>query len=145
MADRVLISACLLGAKTRYDGAGKINRPLLARLADRCLVPVCPEQLGGLPTPRPPSYFMGGDGAEVLAGRAKLINTHGRDVTENYIRGAEEVLRIARQLGVTEAYVKSRSPSCGAGHIILNGKPCEGNGVCTALLLQHGFEVHEVD
>jgi len=145
MADSVLVSACLLGARTRFDGTGKLDEALLRRLAGRCMVPVCPEQLGGLPTPRPPSCFAGGDGADVLAGRAKLVDTEGRDVTENFVRGAEETLRIARAVGAHEAYLKARSPACGAGHVYIGTQLCEGNGVCAALLLRHGFRVHVVD
>jgi len=145
MPEPVLISACLLGANTRYDGTAKPNEELLQRLSGRWLVPVCPEQLGGLPTPRPRSFFRGGGGEDVLRGTATLINAAGRDVTEQFIRGAREVLLIARVLGAKEAYFKSRSPACGMGQIYIGEELCEGNGVCTALLMQNGVEVHRVD
>jgi len=97
------------------------------------LIPVCPEQLGGLPTPRPPAEILGGDGADVLSGTARVINLRGEEVTEAFMRGAEEVLRLARLLGVRRAFLKAKSPSCGL----------EPLGVTAALLLREGLELHE--
>ena len=132
----VLISACLLGVNARYDGTSKINEDLLEKLAGRWLVPVCPEQLGGMPTPRPPAKLNGASGEQVLGGRARVINAAGRDVTQQFIRGAHETLLIAQKLGVKEAYLKARSPSCGTGTY---------HGVCAALLMKYGIEVFPVD
>jgi len=145
MPEPVLISACLLGANTRYDGTNNLNRKLLRRLSGSRLVPVCPEQLGGLPTPRPASFFSGGGGKEVLEGRARVINAAGQDVTQQFVRGAHEVLLIAQALGANEAYFKSRSPACGKGQIYIGDALHEGCGVCTALLVQNGMTVHCVD
>jgi len=128
----VLISACLLGINTRYDGGSRENAELLERLKGRVLIPVCPEQLGGMPTPRPPSSLNGFSGEQVLSGRASMVNAAGRDVTQEFIRGAHETLAIAIKLGVKEAYFKSRSPSCGL----------EPLGVAAALLRRYGIEVH---
>jgi uncharacterized protein YbbK (DUF523 family) len=142
MPGPVLISACLFGLNTRYDGSSKLSEELLQRLAGRCLVPVCPEQLGGLPTPRPASCFCCGDGADVLGGSARMINTAGEDVTRQFVRGARETLLLAESLDAKEAYFKARSPACGRGEVYIGDTLCEGNGVAAALLLQHGIEVH---
>ncbi len=129
-----LVSACLLGLRTRYDGASKAV-PWLERKAKH-LVPVCPEQLGGLPTPRPPAEIVGGDGLAVLEGQARVINAQGEDVTSAFVRGAEEVLRLAKLLKPTGIILKARSPSCGLSPKI---------GVCAALLRLYGFSLLEVD
>ena len=106
---KLLVSACLLGVACRYDGASKglsedVLRELMAR---HTLVPVCPEQLGGLPTPRLPSERIG----------AQVVMKDGTDVTAAYRRGAEEALRLARLFGCRRAVLKERSPSCGSGTI----------------------------
>jgi uncharacterized protein YbbK (DUF523 family) len=145
MSQRVLISACLLGAHTRYDGTARKNDSLLRRLQGKCLVPVCPEQLGGLPTPRPPAIFEGGTGDDVLLGDARLVNEQGRDVTQEYVRGAQEALRIAKAVGATEAYLKARSPACGRDQVYLGAKLCSGSGVCAALLRRNGLRIHTID
>ena len=104
---KLLISACLLGARCRYDGASKAH-PLVSTLAEQyTLVPVCPEQLGGLATPRPP--------AERRDGR--VVTKSGADVTEQYRRGAEETLKLCKLLGCQAAVLKERSPSCGRGEV----------------------------
>jgi len=108
------------------------------------LVPVCPEQLGGLPTPREPAWIVGGDGSDVLKGGAKVISRSGGDVTENFRRGAEEALRIAKLFGAREAILKARSPSCGCGKIrepFSFDKLKEGDGVTAALLKKNGIRV----
>ncbi|MEW6358455.1 MAG: DUF523 domain-containing protein [Planctomycetota bacterium] len=137
----VIVSACLLGVECRYDGESKLDEDLIARLAGEGIVPVCPEQLGGLPTPRPPAQIVGGGGEDVLDGRARVVNRDGADVTANYIRGAEQVLGIAQRLGITKAYLKSKSPACGFGKIRKGEKLSEGNGVCAALLARNGITV----
>ncbi|NOZ22895.1 MAG: DUF523 domain-containing protein [Planctomycetes bacterium] len=137
----VIVSACLLGVECRYDGKSKPNDELTARLAGDGIVPVCPEQLGGLTTPRPPAQIVGGDGEDVLDGKAKVVNRDGVDVTENYIRGAEQVLKLAQKLGITRAYLKSNSPACGFGMIRRGEDLVEGKGVCAALLHRNGIEV----
>ena len=101
----ILVSACLLGCACRYDGQSKPH-PLAQELAKRGLaVPVCPEQLGGLPTPRNPSERRG----------ERVVMNDGREVTAEYRRGAEEALRLARLYGCTAAVLKEKSPSCGCG------------------------------
>lgn len=131
---RILISACLLGVCCRYDGASKPH-PLTAALAERhTLVPVCPEQLGGLPTPRPP--------AERRDGR---VVTQSGDVTEQYRRGAEETLKLCQLLGCGAAVLKERSPSCGHGQVYdgtFSGTLTAGDGVTAELLSAHGIPVY---
>ncbi len=130
----LLISACLLGVKCRYDGKTK---PLgcLDELNSRyTLVPVCPEVYGGLPTPRVPAERQGD----------RVIAQDGRDVTANYEQGAQEALRIARMTGCSCALLKERSPSCGSGVIYdgtFTGGLCPGDGVCGALLKENGIRV----
>jgi uncharacterized protein YbbK (DUF523 family) len=137
-----LVSACLLGVRCRYDGTSA-REPKLLKLAEKeRLVPICPEQLGGLPTPREPVWIVGGDGLDVLRGVAKVISRSGGDVTKNFRRGAEEALRIAKLFGAREAILKARSPSCGCGKIrepFSFDKLKEGDGVTAALLKKNGI------
>ena len=130
----ILVSACLLGCACRYDGQSKPN-PLAQELAKRGLaVPVCPEQLGGLPTPRKPSERRGD----------RVVMNDGRDVTAEYRRGAEETLRLGRLYGCTAAVLKEKSPSCGCGRIYdgtFTGTLTDGDGVTAALLKENGIKV----
>ena len=107
MKEAILISACLLGVRCRYDGGSKPQEPILRLMEKYTLIPVCPEQLGGLPTPRLPSERIG----------AQVVMKDGTDVTAAYRRGAEEALRLARLFGCRRAVLKERSPSCGSGTI----------------------------
>lgn len=132
---KLLISACLLGCRCRYDGASK-EHPLVKRLADRhTLVPVCPEQLGGLSTPRPPAERLG----------SRVVTRAGGDVTDAYRRGAEEALCLCRLLGCTAAVLKERSPSCGHGEIYdgtFSGVLTDGDGVLAELLSANRIPVY---
>jgi len=132
---RLLISACLLGAACRYDGRSKTH-PDVAELTRRFeLVPVCPEQLGGLPTPRTPSERRG----------EQVVMADGTDVTAQYRRGAEEALRLCRLLGCEAAVLKERSPSCGKERIYdgtFTGVLTDGWGVAAELLRQSGIPVY---
>ena len=131
----LLVSACLLGVRCRYDGASKPH-PLMEELAKRhTLIPVCPEQLGGLPTPRPPAERQGD----------RVTAVTGADVTENYRRGAEETLRLCRFFGCEAAVLKERSPSCGCGAVYdgtFTGALTAGNGVAAELLTNHGIPIY---
>ncbi len=110
----VLVSACLAGVRCRYDG-GACPDPAVVDLVRRGrALPVCPEQLGGLPTPRRPAEIRGGAGADVLEGRARVVTASGADVTDAFLRGAEETLRLARLSGAEGAILKARSPSTAA-------------------------------
>jgi uncharacterized protein YbbK (DUF523 family) len=136
----VLFSACLLDIPCRYDGSAKaLERIIVPEAVIR--VPVCPEQLGGLPTPRPPAQFAGGDGRAVLAGRARLVDARGRDVTALFIEGARHTLSIARITGACAAVLKENSPSCATRRVWIEGSKVPGIGVTTALLLDNGITV----
>jgi len=108
------------------------------------VIPVCPEQLGGLQTPRPPAEIRGGDGGAVLDGKARLITPHGEDVGEAFIRGAKEALNLARLVGVERAILKEKSPSCGP-YFIYDGTFCgrivAGRGVTAELFNREGISV----
>jgi uncharacterized protein YbbK (DUF523 family) len=139
----VLVSACLLGCRCRYDGCSKLDRELVERLRrEGCpIVPVCPEQLGGLSTPRPPAEITTGDGRSVLDGAARLVNRDGADVTAAYVRGAEEAVRLARLLGCRRACLKEKSPACGVTTVKRGEVTLPGTGVAAAMLQAEGIEV----
>lgn len=137
----VLISSCLLGIECRYDGSHSRVDEIVKEAEEGQFIPVCPEQLGGLPTPRAPSRIARGDGKGVLAGHARVINSLGEDVTDAFMRGARETLKLARIAGARKALLKGGSPSCG-----LHTPYCEtdtgcGIGVTAALLLSAGIEI----
>lgn len=139
-----LVSACLLGETCRYDGRSKPNKEVILLSKKEELIPVCPELLGGLDAPRGPSEITGGDGNDVLEGRAKVMSKDGRDVSEFSIKGARAVLEVAQKEGITEAHLKSKSPSCGCGKIYdgtFSGKLKTGDGVTAALLKKNGIRV----
>ena len=131
---RVLISACLLGCRCRYDGESRRCPETEALLNRHTFFPVCPEQLGGLPTPRPPAERRG----------ERFFTVDGGDVTEQYRRGAHEVLRLYRTLDCQAAVLKERSPACGHGLIYdgtFSGTLIPGDGAAAELLLRHGVPV----
>lgn len=134
---KLLMSACLLGVNCRYNAEPKaLPDNVLTRLLERhTVVPVCPEQLGGLPTPREPSERQ----------EQRVVMRSGRDVTAAYARGAQEALRLCRQFGCTAAVLKERSPSCGHGEIYdgtFTGTLTPGDGVTAQLLLENGVAVY---
>lgn len=138
------ISACLVGEKCRYDGKiiqiGKLNKILTSIF----FIPVCPEILGGLSVPREIAEIFGGDGQDVIEGRAKVIDKNGNDLTLYFIKGAEETLKILKEKGINLVVFKRKSPSCGKGEIYdgtFSKKLKKGNGVTTALLLKNNIKV----
>jgi uncharacterized protein YbbK (DUF523 family) len=140
-----LISACLLGIKCAWDGQDiyKSDKAMELSNSER-LLPVCPEQLGGLKTPRAPQEIQGGSGEDVLDGRCKVLNIDGEDVTQEFITGAEETLKIVKLFHIEEFIGKSRSPSCGCGQIYdgtFSRALIDGDGVTTALLKRNGIRV----
>lgn len=145
----ILISACLIGNHCRYDGGGFDRYPDLARLVEEGkAVPVCPEQLGGLPTPRPPAELQGGDGKDVLAGKARITREDGQDVTEAFLAGARETVEIARRYGATSAILKARSPSCGGKQVYdgsFSGALKPGQGLTAAMLEAEGLALYDED
>jgi uncharacterized protein YbbK (DUF523 family) len=136
-----LVSACLIGINCRFDGNDSLSQRVMEFLDGKEFIPICPEQLGGLPTPRPPCRFYGGDGESALRGEARLVNSDGVDVTENFKRGAEEALKIARATKSTHAILKERSPSCGTGEIYIDDGLANGIGVTAALFKKEGIEI----
>ncbi|MBO4272933.1 DUF523 domain-containing protein [Microbispora triticiradicis] len=149
--ERILVSACLLGRRVRYDGGAKTSDDdLLARWrAEGRLVPFCPEVEGGLPVPRPPAEIeVGAGGAAVLAGEARILTPDGDDVTEAFLSGARQALAAARSSGVRIAILKEGSPSCGSLRIhdgTHRGRTTPGQGVTTALLEVNGVRVFGED
>lgn len=137
---KVLVSACLTGLACRYDGRSKPATGLQALLGGRQPIPVCPEELGGLGTPRPAAELREGDGHAVWAGRAQVRRVADElDVTEAFQQGALRALASAPD--AVAAVLKARSPSCGCGEITLNGQQLAGDGVFAALLKQHQLPV----
>lgn len=140
MRPRVLVSLCLLGVPCRYDGRAKGVD--LGRLTDRCaLIPVCPEQLGGLPTPRVPSERRG----------SRVMNREGAEVTSEFSRGAGQTAYLAERLGTRYALLKARSPSCGVREIYdgsFTGTLIPGMGMTAEALARAGirlFDEHQID
>jgi uncharacterized protein YbbK (DUF523 family) len=139
-----LISACLCGINCKYNGESNINPLYWELLRQGGFIPVCPEQLGGLPTPRSACEIVGGTGEDVINGDAPVLTADGRDLTDWFLRGARETLRIAIQTGVDGVVLQSRSPSCGHGMIYdgtFTGKLIAGHGVTAALLKKNGIKV----
>ncbi|MBS3057158.1 MAG: DUF523 domain-containing protein [Candidatus Diapherotrites archaeon] len=129
-----LCSACLLGIKCRYDGKSELNKKAIALSRKETLIPICPEQLGGLPTPREQAEMQG----------SKVVTCSGKDVTEKFATGAEQVLRLARLFGIKEAILKQGSPSCGCGEIYdgsFSGRVIKGDGITAGLLKKKGIKV----
>jgi len=141
----IMVSACLVGVRCRYDGTACASPWLLGRLAGEALIPVCPEVAGGAPVPRSRSQMRGGPGGMVIDGRARVVREDGRDVTEEFLRGARAVLELSRSFGVEAAYLKSRSPSCGVGRVWCDGELSAGNGVAAEMLSRGGVEVIPVE
>lgn len=140
----VLVSACLAGRACRFDGSANADDEVARLVAEGRAVLVCPEVDGGLGTPRPPAEIQGGDGADVLAGRARVVTAAGADVTDAYVAGARRALKVAEEAGATSAILKSRSPSCGKSGIYdgsFSRVLRDGDGVTAALLSAHGIEV----
>lgn len=133
--EHLLISACLLGLRCRYDGESKPIMQMVALMEQYHLVPICPEQLGGLPTPRDPAERQG----------SAVRTRAGVDVSEQYSRGAQQALHLARLYGCKAAILKERSPSCGSGEIYdgsFTGRLTDGDGVTAALLKENGIAVY---
>ncbi|MFH1007361.1 MAG: DUF523 domain-containing protein [Candidatus Latescibacterota bacterium] len=140
-----LVSACLAGIRCRYDG-GHCERPEIRRLlAEGRALPVCPEQLGGLPTPRIPAEISGEGGEAVLRDMAKVIDQAGSDVTAAFILGAQESWRLAQLMGATKAILKERSPSCGVTQICRGGEAISGEGVTCYVLRTRGIFVQGME
>lgn len=140
----ILVSACLCGINCKYNGLNNYNVNIARLMRERLIVPFCPEQLGGLPTPRLPSEINGGTGEEVLDGKVKVVNQKGEDVTEHFIKGAQQSLKLANMYGIRTAILKSKSPSCGYGKIYdgsFSRIIVKGNGVTASLFERNGIKI----
>ena len=130
----MIVSACLAGFPCRYDGKARPCAEVMELVRAGKAIPVCPEQLGGLPTPRP--------SCEIAAGR--VVDKTGTDRTEAFRRGAQAVLELAKTYGATRALLQNRSPSCGSGWIYdgtFSKKLIQGDGITARLLSENGIQV----
>lgn len=127
-----VVSACLAGLACRYDGGSNPCSAVMRLVEEHRAIPACPESLAGLPAPRPPCEQCGG----------RVLSRDGQDLTEDFLRGAQKALVIAKEHGCTAAILKSRSPSCGFGRIYdgtFSRRLCAGEGVWARLLREAGF------
>ena len=132
--EKILVSACLLGINCKYDGENNKNDKVLEYIKDKEVIPICPEIMGGLPTPRVPSEIKDN----------KVITKENKDVTNNFSKGAEEVLYLAKLFNVKKALLKAKSPSCGVGEIYdgtFTHTKINGDGITTRLLKENNIEV----
>lgn len=141
----IIISACLLDLPTRYNLEKKGYPDLIELLKRGIAIPVCPEQLGGLPTPRSEATIHWGDGADVIRGDSKIVDSEGKDLTENFTRGAYAVLTVAKLVRAEEAILKEGSPSCGVRYTNRCFKRIEGMGVLSYLLNSNGIKLRGVE
>lgn len=134
-----LISSCLIGLNTKYDGTNNLRNELVEKLKkEYILIPVCPEQLGGLPTPRNPCEIKNG----------KVVDIEGRDLTDNFYKGAIETLKVARFFGTDIAFLKSKSPSCGFGKVYdgsFSNRLVDGTGITARVLAENGIRIVCID
>lgn len=138
----ILVSACLAGINCKYNGGNNYNEKIFNLVKEGKAIPVCPEQLGGLTTPREPSEI------KIIDGKRYVINKEGIDVTEEFEKGAEEVLTLVKKLDIKKAILQSRSPSCGINKIYsgnFDRNLVDGNGILADLLLENGIEVINSD
>ena len=134
MKEKILVSACLLGVDCKYSGGNNYNEKVINFIKDYEVIPVCPEIMGGLSTPRPASEII----------NERVINKEGKDTTLEYTKGANETLKLAKLFNVKKALLKAKSPSCGKGKIYdgtFSGVLIDGSGITVKLLEEHGIEV----
>lgn len=134
MKEKILVSACLLGVNCKYNGNNNLNDKVIKYIENKEVIPICPEIMGGLSTPRYPSEIVDN----------KVINKQSQDVTKEYTKGAEETLKLVKILGVRKALLKSKSPSCGCGKIYdgtFTNTLINGDGITTKLLKENKIEV----
>ena len=134
----ILVSACLVGINCKYSGGNNYNQKIFDLVKEGKAIPICPEQLGGLNTPRKPVEL------KVINGKRYAIDNEGNDLTENFERGALEVLNLAKNLNINKAILQPRSPSCGVNKIYsgnFDNKLVDGNGILAELLKQNGIDI----
>ena len=142
------MSACLAGVPCRYHGKSKVYKKSSDIFLEGKSLLLCPEIMAKLPTPRPPCEIIGGEGKDVLSGKAKVVDPEGNDYSEYFIIGAKKALEIVKKHDVKKVFLKSGSPSCGATTIYdgsFKGNKKAGSGVFAALLKQEGIDVVELD
>lgn len=139
----IIVSACLAGFNTRYDCTNCGHPEIIELVASGKAIPLCPEQLGGLPTPRPAISFINGDGYELIkeTTAVRAIGTDGVDYSKNLINGSIETLRIAKMFNIKKAILKDGSPSCGAFKVWVNSQKIKGCGITTAILKKNGIMI----
>jgi len=133
-----LISACFVGINCKYNGKNNYNEEAFELVKSGKAIPICPEQLGGLMTPRIPSEI------KIIDGKRRVINKNGEDVTAQFEKGANEVLELCKRLNIEKVILQPRSPSCGVGKIYngeFDGTLVDGNGITAQLLIDNGIEV----
>ncbi|MBR3132485.1 MAG: DUF523 domain-containing protein [Clostridia bacterium] len=138
----ILISACLVGMNCKYNGKNNYNKKALELVKNGQAIPVCPEQLGGLSTPRKPAEI------KTINDKRYVYDNENNDVTDKFIKGADEVLKLAKELNVEKVILQSRSPSCGVGKIYsgnFDKKLIDGNGILAQLLIDNGIEVVDIE
>ncbi len=134
MKEKILVSACLLGVNCKYNGGNNENELVTEYIKDKEVIIICPEIMGGLSTPRDPSEIKNN----------KVYSINGKDVTDNFVRGAKEALKLAKKFNVKKALLKSKSPSCGSKYIYdgtFNNILIEGEGLTSKLLKANGLEI----
>ncbi|MBQ3053645.1 MAG: DUF523 domain-containing protein [Clostridia bacterium] len=145
----VFVSGCLYGENCKYNGGNNLREELKKLLENEEVVLVCPECMGNMTTPRSPSEInFGGNGKMVTEGKGKVISKEGEDVTSFFLKGANEVLRLAKELKPSCIYLKQGSPSCGCGVIYdgtFSSTKKEGVGVTASILLENGFKIIPVE
>ncbi|MDN3019504.1 DUF523 domain-containing protein [Paenibacillus sp. BSR1-1] len=140
----ILVSSCLAGLEVRYNGTHSLNKNISKLVEDNKAITICPELLGGFPTPREPAEIVGGNGEDVLDVKAKVVDKLGKDVTQLYLKGAYATLEKAKEINATIVVLKENSPSCGSSMIYNGefiGKKIAGMGVTSALLKRNGLKV----
>ncbi|MDU4882282.1 DUF523 domain-containing protein [uncultured Clostridium sp.] len=139
-----LISACLCGVNCKYNGLNNYNEICDKLFTSGKAILVCPEQLGGLPTPRIPSEIIGESSNILNNNNGSVIDKNGNDVTPQFVKGAKETLQIAKKLNIKKAILKDGSPSCGVHYIYngnFNGSKIKGMGITAQLLKESSIDI----
>jgi uncharacterized protein YbbK (DUF523 family) len=140
----ILVSACLAGINCTYKAGNNQNEKVMELIRKGKAIPICPEQLGGLTTPRSGSRIVSGSGEDALDGNSKLMTDNGEDVTKQYIKGANDTLAFAKNFAASVVILKQGSPSCGNGFTqggLNSREKIAGDGVTVALLKRNGIKV----
>lgn len=138
----ILISACLVGINCKYNGKNNYNEKAFQLVKNGKAIPICPEQLGGLPTPRDPAEI------KIINNKRYVFDNKNKDITDAFIKGANEVLELAKKLNIKKVILQSRSPSCGVGKIYsgnFDGKLTDGNGLLAQMLIENNIEVMDIE